>query len=213
MKYQLILFDFDYTLVDASGCLFAAIRAGLTSIGMPSVDDSKLKRLIGMPLQEQFRILAGTADRNLFETYHNAYASERKIKETSGTVLITGVDTALAALKRAGLKLGVVSTGASSRIKRAFARFGLIQIFGDNGIFGDCQQKSDGIQRAASLFHVLGTQIAYVGDRPDDGDAARSASVDFIAVASGAFDKTHFSSDVIVLESVAQLSTYLGVEN
>jgi phosphoglycolate phosphatase len=211
LKYQLFLFDFDYTLVDASGCLFAAIRAGLESIGIASVDDSKLKPLIGIPLQEQFRILTGTANQSLFETYYKAYVSKRRIKETSGTVLIPGVDTALAVLKRARFGLGVVSTGSSRRITRTFARLGLAQIFNESAIFGDYQEKSIGIQKARSEFGVSGNRTAYLGDRPGDGDAARDAGVGFIAVTTGAFAKRQFSPEVAVLDSVAQLPSYLDI--
>jgi len=51
----LILLDFDYTLVDASECLFPAMRAGLNAIGSPTPpEDAELRRLIGITLDEQF---------------------------------------------------------------------------------------------------------------------------------------------------------------
>src|SRR5438045_2191976 len=62
VKYHLILFDFDFTLIDASECLFGALREALNSIGAPNPSDEQIKRLIGIPLARQYMILAGKRD-------------------------------------------------------------------------------------------------------------------------------------------------------
>jgi phosphoglycolate phosphatase-like HAD superfamily hydrolase len=45
---NLILFDFDFTLVDASGCLFAALRAGLREVGSDQPSDEQMRSLVGV---------------------------------------------------------------------------------------------------------------------------------------------------------------------
>jgi phosphoglycolate phosphatase len=205
LKYRLVLFDFDFTLVDASECLFAALREGLASIGAPIPSDSQLKLLIGLPLAKQYEVLSGKADLSLFATFKRVYLAERGARESVGTHLLPGVASALERLNRDGYQLGVVSTGAAGRIRRALIRFNLLVHFTDNGIIGEAEDKAIALNWALSHFHTEREQTVYVGDRPDDGDAAKVSGVSFVAVTTGAFEKCDFPRDCKVIVSLEHL--------
>jgi phosphoglycolate phosphatase len=207
---DLILFDFDFTLVDASGCLFAAIRAGLTAVRGPAAEDAELKPLIGIPLEDQFKSLTGMFDRQSFERYLRAYRPERDAREVDGTKLVPGAHVALAALKQSGCQLGIVSTGAPERIRRTLTRYGISSISGEAGVFGGFRKKEEGIRRAVAHFRSRATDAIYVGDRPDDGEVAHAAGVGFIAVSTGAFGRPDFAIEIPVLGSVAELPDFLN---
>ncbi len=210
MKYRLILFDFDYTLIDASECLFAAIRKGLGSVGSANVPDTTLRLLIGIPLHQQFRILVQSNDDEVFGKFKMAYLAERSARETEGTQILPGVVTCLQQLKQEGYFLGIVSTGASARISRTLGHFNAATYFGSNGIIGGAQDKSSGIIDGVRRFHEDKNATVYVGDRPDDLDAAKRAGVSFIAVTTGAFDKKAFPRDCVVLSAVAEIPGFLA---
>lgn len=209
MKYRLVLFDFDFTLVDASECLFAALREGLAAIGASIPSDSQLKSLIGIPLIKQYEVLSGKADLSLFPTFERVYAAERTAREIAGTHLLPGVDSTLQRLSREGYRLGVVSTGAGGRIRRALIRFNLLVHFTEKGIIGGAENKAEALCYALSLFHIEREQTVYVGDRPDDRNAAKDSGVSFVAVATGAFKNWDFPNDCIVIASLEQLIDYL----
>jgi len=206
----LILLDFDYTLVDASECLFPALRAGLNAIGSPTLpEDAELRRLIGITLEEQFARLAPEArGPERFAQFKQAYLVERKDKEGDGNKLIPGVRPALERLRNGHFELGVVSTGGPERIKSALRRLGLMPYFGQDGIIGGAADKSEAILAALERFRALPAETIYVGDRPGDRDAARRAGVNFIGVTTGVFGKKDFG-DCVVLESVATLPEYV----
>lgn len=210
MKYHLVLFDFDFTLVDASECLFTALRKGLASQEAPVPSDSQLMPLIGIPLTKQYELLGGKADPNLFASFQRVYAAERTAREVAGTRLLPGVASSLQRLKRDGYQLGVVSTGATGRIRRALTRFNLLPFFSDRGIIGGAENKAESLRSAVSTFRIERKQTVYVGDRPDDGDAAKNSGVAFIAVTTGAFGKDDFPNDCVVIDSVAQLADHLS---
>jgi phosphoglycolate phosphatase len=206
---RLILFDFDYTLFDASACLFPALRKGLQAIGGSDPADSILKRLIGISLHQQFVALTGSQDVKLWEMFESAYVKERAMREADGTHPVPGAIPAIRALKKKGFLLGVVSTGARKRILRALARARALSYFGDDAIIGGADNKGEAICRALAHFHTRRQNAFYVGDRPDDHDASLDAGVSFIGVATGAFSAKDFPDGCIVLSSVAVMPEYL----
>lgn len=209
MDARLILLDFDYTLVDASECLFPALRAGLKAIGKPKLpEDAELRRLIGLTLEDQFAGLAPEREPERFAPFKQAYLIERKDKEANGTKLIPGVRHALERLRNGRFELGVVSKGGPKRIESALHRLGLMPYFRQDGIIGGVADKSEAILAALEKFRVSPTETIYVGDRPDDRDAARRAGVNFIGVTTGVFGNRDFG-DCVVLPSVAALPEYL----
>ena len=207
---RLLLFDYDYTLVDASNCLFAALRAGLQVIGLASPDDQALKRLIGLSLEEQFRTLAPQRD-EAFEEFRRAYIRERDATEQDGTVLIDGVYEALHKLREAGICNGVVSTAATRRILRALTRYGILEEFDE--VVGGALSKPDAITEAINRLGAASNVTVYVGDRPDDALAAQRAGVGFIGVCTGAFTPSEFGEELEVLPSVADLPEYFRKNN
>jgi phosphoglycolate phosphatase len=210
LKYRLVLFDFDFTLVDASECLFAALRKGLASQGAPTPSDSQLMPLIGIPLAKQYQLLGGKVDPSLFASFERVYVAERTARETAGTRLLPGVASSLDRLKRDRHRLGVVSAGATGRIRRALARFNLLAFFTDTGIIGGAENKAESLRSAVSSFRIGREETVYVGDRPDDGDAAKDSGVSFVAVTTGAFGKSDFPNDCIVIPSLAHLADHLS---
>lgn len=205
MKYRLLLFDFDFTLVDASECLFGALRKGLASIGAENPSDSQLRSLIGIPLVKQYQILTGRHDAKELATFQHIYAKERSALESNGTHLLPGVRSALEDLRTAGYQLGVVSTGASGRIRRTLTRFQLMPYFTEAGIIGDAQNKLEALSKATTLFRMKPGETVYVGDRPEDADAAKNAGLNFIGVTTGAFKDGDFPPGSKVVPSLADL--------
>jgi phosphoglycolate phosphatase len=209
VKYRLLLFDFDFTLVDASECLFGALRKGLASIGAEDPLDSQLRPLIGIPLLKQYQVLTGRQDAKEFATFERIYAKERSALERNGTNLLPSVRWALEGLRAAGYQLGVVSTGASGRIQRTLTRFQLMPYFTETAIMGGAQNKLEAISKAIRRFRTKPWETVYIGDRPDDADAAKNAGVNFIGVTTGAFRESDFPSGSRVVHSLADLIDFL----
>jgi len=125
--------------------------------------------------------------------------------ERNGTHLLPGVRSALEGLRAAGYQLGVVSTGASGRIRRTLTRFQLMPYFTETGIMGGAQNKLEALSKATTQFRMKPRETVYVGDRPDDADAAENAGVNFIGVTTGAFKGSDFPPGSKVVRSLADL--------
>src|SRR5215471_15758289 len=109
---RLILLDFDYTLVDPSGWVFDALRAGLDAVAVPHSDDMTMKRLIGIPLERQFEALADNLrDARKYSAFKTAYVKRRDATAFDKTRMIDGAVWSVGELRNLGYVLGIVSTG------------------------------------------------------------------------------------------------------
>jgi len=207
-----VLFDFDYTLADPSGWVFAALNAGLSAAHLPERDDYSLKKLIGLPLDQQFEQLGGRgADARQYSAFRNAYISFRDAHASVGTHFFKTVPATLTTLNQAGYVLGIVSTGARKRIVELLNREGLMRHF--RVVVGGCKDKAEGIRRTVQELGVSNDDSLYVGDRPDDREFAMCANIRFIAVCSGAFKSSEFPVGTEVANDVAELLRNLGIHS
>lgn len=197
LRYDVVLFDFDYTLVDASGCLLPALRTALQAIGVPPPAELVLRRLIGIPLERQFAALAPGRE-SAFASFRNAYVHARDTLEAAGTKLIPGADDALRSLSANGATIAIVSTGSPGRIIRSIERLRLAPYIDD--VIGGAGDKGDALRRSSLKYGV--DRCIYVGDRPDDGDAAQRAHMAFIGVCTGAFGFAEFGAAEAIVPSV-----------
>lgn len=201
-----IAFDYDYTLVDSSGCLLPALAHGFTAVRIATPAESVLRKLIGVPLRRQFEIIA--RDRSTeYATFETIYRHWRDQLETNGSTLIPGVLDGLQQLTERGASLAIVSTGAKRRLMRSLDRLGIREFF--KLVVAGVDDKGEGIALARREVGGRRQRAFYVGDRPDDGQWATAARVAFIGVSTGAFRQEEFPPTLPVLDSISLLPDYL----
>jgi len=81
----------------------------------------------------------------------------------------------------------------------------LMSYFTETGIMGSAQNKLEALSKATTQFRMKPRETVYVGDRPDDADAAENAGVNFIGVTTGAFKGSDFPPGSKVVRSLADL--------
>ncbi|HTD33983.1 MAG TPA: HAD hydrolase-like protein [Candidatus Elarobacter sp.] len=203
-----MLLDFDYTLVDASVCLFAGLHAGLAAIGVSPPEPAALKRLIGIPLRDQFAMLAPSSSA-VYHVFETAYLRARDAHEVDGIVAIKGAAVALRSLTTAHMTTAIISTAARGRIERALERLCLAAYITD-GVVAGSHDKASALRTARARFDGLG-ELVYVADRPDDAEAAATAGTGFIGVCTGAFGPAEFPPRTRTVPSIASVPAALGL--
>ena len=63
MKYKAALFDFDYTLGDATASIYEGYCHGFEKMGYPKPDLEAVRRTVGYILEDGFTMITGEADR------------------------------------------------------------------------------------------------------------------------------------------------------
>lgn len=73
MKYLLNIFDLDGTLIDSHEAICRAMNDTALEFGLPEQEYEKLKRMIGMPLDEMLKFTGVSDIKKGFETYRRYY--------------------------------------------------------------------------------------------------------------------------------------------
>jgi pyrophosphatase PpaX len=184
MRFQVVLFDLDGTVVDSGGIILASMRhATRTVLGRDIADEALMAAVGGPGLEHQMRSFGPEHVEELIRVYreHNEPLHE-ELK------ICVGMDDVLVVLKEQGRKLGIVSAKRRRTVELAFANVEIGHLF-DVVVGGDEHEKQkpepDLLLLALERLGVDPDQAAYVGDSPFDMQAARAAGMHAIGVTWG----------------------------
>ena len=196
LRWRLLSFDLDGTLVDTAGEIAAAVNLTLAQVGLPARRPEAVTLLIGAGTRE---LMLATLREVASETGMAIAAADRDAmlarfddhyEATAGSSArpYPGVVDALARLHRAGIALACVTNKERAFSVKVLAACGLAAAF-DLLVAGDtlAVKKPD----ARVLRHVIETlggdapTTAHVGDSRIDVDSARAAGVAAWAVPYG----------------------------
>lgn len=188
MKYEAVIFDFDYTLADTTRGIVESFYYGFDQMKRVRPDEEAIKQTIGMTLHNAYLLLAeGSNDEEatLFRKHFRVKANEVM---TAYTELFPDTMKVLKMLKSQGVKLAIVSSKDHSRLDEWLERDGLQGFF--DAIVGGEEVKAakpdpEGTERAIGLMGISKEKVLYVGDSIIDAQTAQNAGVDFVAVTTG----------------------------
>lgn len=184
MRFPVVLFDLDGTVVDSGSIILASMRHATRSVLGREYSDEELMRAVGGPgLEAQMAAFAPERVDELVQVYraHNEPLHDE-------LEACAGMEEALAHLRDEGRRLGVVTAKRRSTVELAFARIPLRHLF-ETVVGGDetANQKPhpEPLLLAAERMGADPAQTAYVGDSPFDMRAAKAAGMHAIAVTWG----------------------------
>jgi pyrophosphatase PpaX len=184
VRFPVVLFDLDGTVVDSGGIILASMRHATKTVLAREIPDGELMAAVGGPgLEAQMHALAPGHVEELVRVYreHNEPLHE-------GLECCAGMDEVLVALKEQGRRLGLVSAKRRSTVELAFAQVPLAHLF-DVVVGGDesARQKPapDPLLLALGRLNADPADAAYVGDSPYDMAAARAGGLYAVGVSWG----------------------------
>ncbi|MDN5347165.1 MAG: pyrophosphatase PpaX [Clostridia bacterium] len=176
MPYAGVLFDFDGTLVDTTDLVIESFQYTLRPYLGREVKPEEVYPFFGAPLREGlFAFVPDKAEELLpvYRRYTNEHFEE-KIK------LCPGVREGLGRLKKAGLKLGVVTSRMRKTTLRGLEIFDLLHFFVTVVALEDVDNHKPGpepVRKALRDLGVAAEDAIMIGDSPLDILAARAAGV------------------------------------
>ncbi len=185
-ELQAILFDLDGTLIDSSETICASFNQTLLQFRYPPAPKDRVRRMIGRPLREMFRIATEASDDRI-EDMLACY------RETFGPLvpslmrLFPGVAELIPRLSTF-YSLGVVTSRSGEGTRRILAAFDLTPHFGPIvGIEDVIRSKPDPepVHTALSMLAIEPAGAVMVGDTVDDIAAGREAGTRTVGVATG----------------------------
>ena len=211
----LVLFDFDYTLVDSSRGIVECTNSALRRMGFDEAPAASIHAVIGYSLPEMLVRLKGEATAPRGEEFQGFYSERSNEVLADLTVFYPWVPQTLASLRDQGFSLGIVSTKKRHRIVELLDREGLqeefVVVVGGEDVRAH-KPAPEGLRRAIEKTASSLRSSVYVGDSVVDGEAAQRAGVPFIGVLSGATDSEDLDRfpSIAILGSAAEVPEFLG---
>lgn len=179
-----VLFDLDGTLLHTVPDLAAAVNAALSECGWPAIPVAAVERYVGKGIDVLVeRCLAHVGQEPAgapFARLHESFMHRYAIENGRHASVYPGVVEGLAALRSAGLRLGVCTNKAGAFTRPLLERSSLAPYF-DLVVAGDTTARKkpapDMILHAARSWRLQSAQVLMVGDSGNDARAARAAGV------------------------------------
>ena len=211
-QFDLIVFDWDGTLMDSTAHIVRSIQAACRDLGVPAPADAAAGYVIGLGLRDALRIAAPSlAERDyakLADRYRFHYLlGDRTIE------LFAGVRELLEELRGVGYLLAVATGKSRVGLSRALDAARLTSLFDATR----CADETFSKPHPAMLQEIareLGQdlrRIAMIGDTTHDLQMAVNAGTAAIAVAYGAHPATALlaCTPAFCAHSVAELADWL----
>jgi pyrophosphatase PpaX len=184
MRYPIVLFDLDGTVIDSGAIILASMRHAVREVlGVEPPDDELMAAVGGPGLEAQMRAFAPDRVEELVTVYraHN-YPLHQQL------ACCEGMDGVLVRLKDEGHRLGIVTAKRRETAELAFATVPIAHLF-ETVVGGDETKRQkpepDPLLLAAERMGADADECAYVGDSPFDVRAAKAAGMHAVAVTWG----------------------------
>ncbi|GHC19204.1 hydrolase [Kushneria pakistanensis] len=216
MRYRLIIFDWDGTLMDSADRIVDCMQRAGIDVGWPALSREAVRDIIGLGLPEAIARLCPGIDTEQAEHLRQRYVHHFMTAEREGPALpfFAGVEEGVARLKAApGVKLAV-ATGKSRRgLDRIFAERCCGHWFDDSRTADMTRSKPDP-RMLAELLETLDVPLneaVMVGDSVHDMGMAQALGMDRVAVTWGVHDARQLGdfSPVYVATDFRELMSWL----
>ncbi|HEX6265306.1 MAG TPA: HAD-IA family hydrolase [Burkholderiales bacterium] len=186
MRYPLIVFDWDGTILDSPSAIAECIRQASSEMGLEVPDHERASHVIGLGLQDALRIAVPGLTAERYPEFVDCYRRHFRAREDS-MPLFAGMRELLDELStRHAL---AVATGKSRRgLERALDATALRRHFRASR----CADETTPKPHPAMLLELMqelevgARGVLMIGDTSHDMEMARAAGVDALAVTYGA---------------------------
>lgn len=185
---QLVVFDWDGTLMDSTGQIVAAATGAIAQLGLPERPPEAIRDIIGLGLRESWQRLFPELGQESFAPFVDAYRDHFFAPELQTARLFERAAEVVAELSGRGFALAV-ATGKSRRgLDRELAVTGLDRYMAATRTADETRSKPhpDMLLELMSGLNAAPEATLMVGDTEWDLEMARRAGVAAVAAGYGA---------------------------
>ncbi|WP_411358494.1 HAD-IA family hydrolase [Pseudidiomarina salilacus] len=204
--YQLIIFDWDGTLMDSVGRIVSSMRATAQELQLPVPTEVAVRDIIGLSLQPAIERLFGRLDEAQHTQFLDVYRDQYVQLDPTPTPLFPYVPEMLGNLKEQGVQLAVATGKARRGLDRVWQETGIGKLFD----YSRCADETESKPSPKMLFELVeeaGCQVQdalMIGDSIHDLRMAQAAQMDRMGVDFG----VHSAAQLQAFEPLQVLSSW-----
>lgn len=214
LPYEMIVWDWDGTLMDSTPTIVECIQKSCVDLGLPVPPDELASHVIGLGLQDALRIAVPAITPAQHPELVNRFRYYYLAKDHELT-LFKGIRELLTELKERGHYLAVATGKPRVGLNRSLKFHGLEQMFVDTRTADETRSKPHPLmlhELSESLMVPL-NKMLMIGDTSHDLLMASNAGVDAVAVSYGAHPANSLKElkPLACVDTVSELSQFLLV--
>lgn len=189
-QYQLIIFDWDGTLMDSTGHIVNCMRHAITKLDLAPLEDQQISHIIGLGLQEAVQTLYPNGNAAMWTSLADCYR-QTWLDSPVDTPLFDNARELLTELAEQELFLGV-ATGKSRRgLDKVLKATGLGDLFVATRCADECHSKPHPqmVSEIMDFTGVSGSEALMIGDTEFDLLMAKNAGAHSLGITHGAHDE------------------------
>lgn len=186
-RYQLIVFDWDGTLMDSTGHIVSCMQQAITQLALPPLDNSAVSHIIGLGLNEAAQALYPDIDANttlkLADEYRRVW-----LNSPHQTPLFDNAKQLVERLNQQDYFLGVATGKSRKGLDKVLNSTQLGPLFHATRCADECHSKPHPqmIEELIDFMGVLPHDTLMIGDTEYDLQMAHNAGADSLAITHGA---------------------------
>ncbi len=212
-RFDLLVFDWDGTLMDSEARITSCLRAAATDTGLPARSDEALREVIGLGLREALSHLFENIDEPTLQQLTAAYRQHFLYDNPTPSALFPGAADMIRHLHAQGFRLAIATGKARQGLDRVLAETGL----GDYFHASRCADETGSKPHPRMLLEIMQQlgiapeRTLMVGDTEFDLAMAANAGVAGVAVGYG----VHAVSRLLAMQpltcvgNIAELAAWL----
>ncbi|GAA5184640.1 HAD-IA family hydrolase [Niveibacterium umoris] len=212
-RFDLIVFDWDGTLMDSTASIVSAIQAACADLGLPVPTREAASHVIGLGLSDALHTAVPELDPadypRMVERYRYHYFAR-----DGQLVLFDGAEELVSQLRAAGYMLAIATGKSRAGLDRALASTGIGPLFQGSRTADETHSKPHPAMLLELMdeFAVPAARVLMVGDTTHDLQMAQNAGTAALGVSYGAHPAEQLvaAAPLALLHSVAELGEWLA---
>lgn len=211
--FELLVFDWDGTLLDSIASIVECAQATLQELGLERADDRVVRDTIGLGLRETVERLAPGCGSQMFRRIVEVYRRLWVEEYSHHPRLFPRTEEILGNLQRRGLRLAVATAKSRRGLDRDLLATGLGHWFDATRTVDEARSKPHP-QMILDILSELGVGASatlVVGDTTHDVEMAHNAGARAVAVCTGSHGREGLesASPLACLEDLGELVAWL----
>lgn len=204
-QFDLLVFDWDGTLMDSTGMIARSIQRAFADVGLPEPSDTAARFVIGYGLNEAMQYLDPHLSAEQIRQIVDAYRGHFLAKDHE-LQLYAGVAEGLPCLRAAGFRLAVATGKSRAGLDRVLAATGLASFFEVTRTADEAFSKPHPamLEYILEATEVVASRAVMIGDTTHDLQLAINAGTASLAMSYGA----HPLQDLLPLNPLAHFDDF-----